>query len=351
MTFPFRSKNLAALDTFPVHAGRILGGLDPDTLVIGHAFENDVKMIADVCKKYSLALPEFDYIDTNVCYNALKGISGGEHSLAALGKEFGVEFDAHNPLEDARAALEVVRACCKASGGLYRFLDAYGVTPGGFYGGVIRRCVHKGMGEGALKKAANFNRVFDLTRKLGQGTGTAYHIDSAVLCARDMSELIRAILASGNRLAATPYAADAVITNNLSLRLSDNYLSLKAALKRFGIARSGYDFSPKKIRGEDGRAITLTEYYQRVCREFAAPGPLDGQTVAFAMSVERRDDFDDIIKRVVSLGGSVSPRVDKSDLFVVESLADLRRSLRSDGRIRAYKLNPSAKLTELSKLF
>ena len=347
MKFPFKLKDLKKRETFGGCSDAILGIISPRTLVIGHAFENDLRMIIDLCKKFSLREPTFDFLDTNVLYNAVTGESN-EHSLVSLGEKFGVEFSAHDPKEDARATLAVAKSIIGGKP-LGEFLREYKIHVGKFHNGVVRKCYAETLPAPRKKKIENHNAVFDTVEKLGQGTGEKYFIDNAITSEHDTTELITKILQSGFKVGASSYSADVVITNNLSLKADPKYITLKNALDRFSLYYSGYYFTPNKIRDEKNHPISLTEYYRRAFADIAGSGVLSGKSVYFSKGAERRREFDDLISGVIKNGGSINPRVDESDYFVVEKRSDIKNNL-ADGRLRAYLHGRKPELLEISEL-
>lgn len=347
MKFPFKLKDLKKRDTFGGYSDKILGLISKNTLVLGHAFENDLRMIIDVCHKFNLLLPSFDFLDTNVLYNAVSGETN-EHSLVSLGEKYGVEFSAHDPKEDARATLAVTKGCIGGKS-LEDFLQEYKITVGKLENGVVRKCYYDGMSEGRKQKINNHNAVFDTVMRLGQGKGTKYFIDNAITSEQNAVALAEKILLSGGQIVSSSYSADIVITNNLSLKADPKYISLKSALDRFSISYDGFDFTPNKIRDEKNHPISLTDYYKSAYKSYEGSGRLDGKGVAFSKGVERRRDFEELIIGVIQSGGSVCPRVDLSDYFVVENKSDIKKNF-SDGRIKAYLHGRKACLIQVDEL-
>ena len=347
MKFPFKLKDLKKRETFDKHSDTILGIISPRTLVIGHAFENDLRMIVDVCKKFGLKAPSFDFLDTNILYNAVYG-EFNEHALITLANKFGIEFAAHDPKEDARATLAVAKECLHGKK-LDCFLREYGISVGKFENGIIRKCLCDSMLDSRIKKIKNHNAVFDTVKRIGQGAGKSYFIDNAITSECDASALAEKILLSGGAVAASSYSADIVITNNLSLKADEKYISLKSALDCFSVPFDGFDFTPNKIRDEKNQPISLTEYYSLAYKQYEGNGAFDGKGVAFSKGAERLREFDDLVVGVIKNGGFIYPRVDIADYFVVEKKSDVKKSF-SDGRIRAYLHGKKAKLLDVDEL-
>jgi len=300
---------------------------------------NDISKASIAVLKSNLArLKDDNYAVSNSDYK----------SCLSLGEKYGVEFSAHDPKEDARATLAVAKGCLQGKS-LDAFLSEYGVHVGKFENGIVRKCYCGSFTAARKAKIENHNAVFDLVERLGQGDGQSYFIDNAITSECNASGLAEKILLSGGAVAASSYSADVVITNNLSLKADPKYISLKTALDRFSVPYDGYDFTPNKIRDESGKPISLTEYYSRAYKKFARDGALNGKSVAFSKGAERRRDFDDLVLGVIKNGGSICPRVDNADYFVVENKSDIKKNF-SDGRIKAYLHGRQATLMDIKEL-
>lgn len=347
MTFPFTSKDLAAYKTFDFYSGKLLNLIKPNTLIIGHAFENDIKMILDSCHKFGLKVPEFDYLDTNIIYNAVKDTQG-EHSLKNLADEFGIEFNAHDPKEDARAALLIAKKCIGELS-IGEFLIKFGVVPGGFKNNSVKKCYNASMSENKKQRVINFNKVYDCAAVMPYNkSGVAYYIDGAIASDCDTSALAKKLIENGCRLTASTYSADIVITNNLSLRGEEKYVPLKSMLIKLDIPFKNFDFAPHKVRDENGKAISLTDYYDRAYKDFKHDGEHSGKKFSFSKSSERRVDYESLIKKLITGGGTVHMQVNESDYFIVNKLSDLKS--RNDGRVRAYLMSKKPKVLEFDSL-
>lgn len=60
LKFPFKYSDLKPLAKFDGCASKLFELIDDDTLVIGHAIDNDVKMLTTACDHYGLKCPDFD---------------------------------------------------------------------------------------------------------------------------------------------------------------------------------------------------------------------------------------------------------------------------------------------------
>lgn len=87
----------------------------PDTLVIGHAVDSDVRMLNAACKKYRLPCIDFRFICTQLlykCYKNDKNVMG----LDKIADELGLTFQQHFSDEDAYMSLMTLRFLCKSTG-------------------------------------------------------------------------------------------------------------------------------------------------------------------------------------------------------------------------------------------
>ena len=73
-----------------------------------HNASFDMSVLKSVLQKYELSIPQFRYFCT--CSLARRTWSGLEsYSLTNLAEEFGIEYQAHNALEDAKACGKLVK--------------------------------------------------------------------------------------------------------------------------------------------------------------------------------------------------------------------------------------------------
>lgn len=347
MTLPFNYSELKSYPAFDGVADEIFGHIN-GALVIGHALENDIKMIADVSKKFNLKCPEFDFIDTNICYNAAKG-TVIEHSLTKLAEEFEIEFCAHNPAEDARAALEIIKKL--SCGNIYSFLDNFGITVGKFKNGLIRRGYYDAMPARQRERIFSYNCIYDAVEKFGQGGGESYFIVNPIAMEQDMRLVAAAILNAGGRLSTDSYCADITVTNDLYLCKTDfRTITLRETVEKYNLDTSVYDYTPKKVVGTDGKGISYQEYLNEHYKDYCCEGKYSGKLFCFSKDIERRHNFPEIVKNIFASGGKLTARMETDAIFVVESLSDINNNF-TDGRIIAFKRAGSKqKLLTLAEL-
>jgi DNA polymerase III epsilon subunit-like protein len=87
----------------------------PDTLVIGHAVDSDVRMLNAACERYKLKSLNFKFLCTQLLYKLFKG----EKEVKALGKiaaELELNFTEHNSEDDAWMSLKTLEFLVKQTG-------------------------------------------------------------------------------------------------------------------------------------------------------------------------------------------------------------------------------------------
>lgn len=332
LSFPFTGAEIRREKLFSEVADQLLSHLTKDTLVLGHAFDNDARMIIDVCAKYNIACPEFDYVDTNVLYNAITDESG-ERSLSKLAEKYGIEFNAHDPLEDARATMEVARAITE--GDLVKFLKKHNIEPSRlensliYKGGLPKTCAEQSVKMSRL----NLPFIIGSSQKHPQ---ELYYIDTAVLAKQNLTPLLVELTARGHGFTSTPFSSSCLVTNNLCLDAPPDTISLRALVFELGLDGQKFDFSPKRVRDARGKAISVEEYYKcALCGYSKKGGALSGKGVSFSKRVERSEHFENMLRAILSSGGKICFEVHDSDYFIVLDKEELKQQ--GDSRLRAYR--------------
>jgi hypothetical protein len=338
LKFPFTGAEIRTERVFGEVAHRLLSYLDEDTLVIGHAFENDAKMLIDACHKYNIMCPSFDFIDTNALYNAAFSVSG-ERSLSKLAAEFGIEFTAHDPLEDARAAYLSAEEIVK--GDLYGFLEKHGIEVSKVENGLVYRGLCADMTEEKKHKTGLYNKAFEFGRGIF-APDKRYYFEPNILSEQNLEEVLEALKNRGYGFSSTAFAADVIVTNNLFLGAEQKVRQFRSVLRELDLAGGKYDFSPKKVRDKDGKTIPLDEYYKKANAHLFKEGVLNKAKIAFSKGVEKSNKFETLVKRISLFGGYVSFNVQEADFFLIENAYEIKS--KSDGRIRAYRRSRAGRL-------
>lgn len=329
-TFPFTGAEIRAEKLFGEIADRFLQYIDENTLVIGHAFENDARMLIDACHKYNIKCPSFDFIDTNMLYNVVNEATG-EHSLSTLAEEFEFEFTAHDPLEDARATLEIAKKL--VAGDLYGYLQKYDIQPSRVSNSLIFRGTCCDYSAERNEKIARFNVAYNTSHDDASAT-KRFYFDNSLIQEQDLSAVAYELKQRGHSFVATRFASDVYVTNNLYTNLQYDVKSFRDLVGELKLYDENYDFSPKKVYGANNKPSTLDSFYENKYKRFEQSGDLNGKGVCFSKAVENGKHFDEICKSIVSRGGAIRFNVAYANIFIVNDRKELKEG--KDGRVRFY---------------
>ena len=132
IVLPYKYEDFKKYPTFKAQAERIYGLLqDEDTLVVGHAVQNDVKYLNLESHRFQLPSFSFRFADTQFLYMNVIGDFSRQYGLGIIAERLGVEFTPHRAVDDAYATMKVAQALCKAENcSLQSLIEKYGVTTG-----------------------------------------------------------------------------------------------------------------------------------------------------------------------------------------------------------------------------
>ena len=132
LVLPYKYEDFKKYPTFLDRKEQIYSLLqDKDTLVFGHAVQNDVKYLNLESHRFSLPSFDFSFGDTQFLYMNITGDFSKQLGLSAIADELGVEFTPHRAVDDAYATMKIAEAMCKAENtSLLGLLKKYGVTLG-----------------------------------------------------------------------------------------------------------------------------------------------------------------------------------------------------------------------------
>lgn len=132
LVLPYEYASFKKHPTFTQVADRIYGLLqDKDTLVFGHATQNDVKYLNLESLRFSLPSFSFAFADTQFLYMNRVGVFSRQFGLGSIAEELGVEFTAHRAVDDAYATMKVAEAMCLAERrSLSELMEKYEITLG-----------------------------------------------------------------------------------------------------------------------------------------------------------------------------------------------------------------------------
>ena len=332
LKFPFTGEEIRKEKLFGEVAHKLIRYLDDDTLVVGHAFDNDAKMLIDACHRYRIPCPSFDYVDTNVLYNA-EFKDTGEKALSKLAEKYGIEFTAHDPLEDARATLLVAKGI--TGGDMYGFLDKYGITPSRLQNSLLYKPCPPNADDAARERYRRINMPFEKGCKLA-APEELYHFDPAIVTGQDIEPVFDALIKRNCGFTSSAYSSDIHVTNNLITDCDAKDVLFRALILELGLSKTHeFDFTPKRVRGPNNKPIPADEYYRLTYEHLSAEGELSGRGVSFSKAVECKCEFDALLLAIVKNGGTICFDVHDSEIFVVTSREELKN--RFDGRLRQYR--------------
>ena len=132
IVLPYKYADFKNYPTFSKRAEKIYALLqDKNTLVVGHAVQNDVKYLNFESKRFSLPSFRFSFADTQFIYMNAIGDFSRQYGLGAIAESLGVDFTAHKAVDDAYATMRVAQALCQREGiGLTELIEKYAVTLG-----------------------------------------------------------------------------------------------------------------------------------------------------------------------------------------------------------------------------
>ncbi|MCI8434541.1 MAG: hypothetical protein HFK10_01060 [Clostridia bacterium] len=329
--FPFTFDDLKKEPTFGGAGRELFKLLEEDTLVVGHAIDNDVRMIIEACHHYKLPMPTFDFLDTVVVYSAVTGTQEAR-SLSHLAEQFGFEFEAHDPTEDAAATLEVLRRLLQqADCGLADLEEKFGFHFGRLEKGMMRRCYIESVSHKALKHIENQNALFDTVVKFDGNVEPKPGYNNRTFCFagslsadQDVSRVAERLLRAGGRITGCLHAADKTVTtciDEYEMAGQTDAIFFKTLVTDLGMTADdcdGLDFKPTKITALSGVNISYEEYLKKRYPT-AADGDMKGERFVFNSSADRLYIYEQLYREITSRGGSVTPRVRGARYFVLNT--------------------------------
>lgn len=132
IVLPYKYGEFKNYPTFPKRAEKIYALLqDKDTLVVGHAVQNDVKYLNLESKRFSLPSFVFSFADTQFIYMNVIGDFSRQFGLGAIAEALSVEFTPHRAVDDAYATMRVAKALCERENvGFLQLIEKYQVRLG-----------------------------------------------------------------------------------------------------------------------------------------------------------------------------------------------------------------------------
>ncbi|MCI9032234.1 MAG: hypothetical protein HFK09_06960 [Clostridia bacterium] len=350
LKFPFKYSDLKPLPKFDGCAKSLFDLMDEDTLVVGHAIDNDVKMLTTACDYYGIECPDFDYLDTNAVRSAIMG-EYSQIGLKTLAASYGFEFEAHNPAEDAAATLYVLKRMLEEKGIGIDEAESLGIKVGKVRNGLTRRCELNCMSANARLHNDNYNAVFDAVMEAceegvnrdGAMRGVKMTIDPKLRTSRDLYSLIKWATLEGARVLGEPRKADFTLSSELDFS-NDRTMSLRMFVDRFGVpesVREKLDFFPNKVTDESGEIVSYMQYLKSKSKKPAVRGVR--ATYCFAREIERRYEFEELALKLFGMGARICFMPENRVTFVVDCKERLKDS--SDHKVVMFnRIAPSRKV-------
>lgn len=356
--FPFTFADLQHEPTFGKAAKELFELLTPDTLVVGHAVDNDVRMIIEACNHFHIPMPTFDFLDTVVLNAAVSGIQEAR-SLSHLAEQYGFAFEAHDPTEDAAATLEVLRRLLSESGcTLDKLSEKYGFVLGRLEKGMMRRCTSDAVTGKARKHIDNHNALFDTVVGFDGAIEPKPQFHNRTFCFvgslaadQNLAPVAARILRAGGKITDCINAADRTVTTAIDeYEMAGQtdavyFKSLVAALGLTDADCDGLDFKPTKITSLAGVNISYEEYLKKKY-PVAESGDLKGVRIVFNSSADRLFAYERLYREITSRGGTVTPRVRGARYFVLNTPEQIDDS--KDLRIQALKSRAGRNVTVIA---
>ena len=132
IVLPYKYADFKNYPTFLQRADKIYSLLqDKNTLVVGHAVQNDVKYLNLESKRFHLPSFRFSFADTQFIYMNAIGDFSRQFGLGAIAESLGVDFTAHKAVDDAYATMRVAQTLCqRESVSLLGLIEKYSVRLG-----------------------------------------------------------------------------------------------------------------------------------------------------------------------------------------------------------------------------
>ena len=359
ITFPYTMEDLRHELPFKENHKFLTDLLDEDTIVIGHAINNDIAMLISAVNKFGLKEPKFQYIDSNTIYSVYKGINK-DTSLKTIADEFGIEYNEHDPSEDARATLEVVREIAKRENTTFLgLLEKYKVNIGFVTNSHSYKTYSELMPDKLVKKMQYINeslKYFDSKVTTHRANPIKYHFDANIFAQFDISELLDAIAKKGDMIVESTHIA------HYDVKFTDRdidekgKISLKQLYSRYSI---DYDIN-KLIRKNNiheyikGFFITkrnvelLAQFREVVKSTKIKDNSLKCRRVAISKAVEKFVGYDKIFREIASRNGRFTPYINQANYLIIYNDNELQENPYSCRKITAFNKQEQSKIRLLT---
>lgn len=367
INFPFTIKDLRKEKLFKQNHKFLTDLLTEDTLVIGHAVNNDISMLIAACIKFGIKMPSFNYIDSNVIYSVYKN-EFKETSLKTIADEFGIEYIEHDPSEDARATLAAIREIAKRENtDLNGLIEKYGIVVGKVKNMHTYKTYSTKMNDKTVNKMQYINSTleyFDSIENDDNAREKRYHIDCNVFAQFDTKPLMYAMAKSGARLVDCARNAHCDVRFAKMPKPNCGKISLLDLYKHFNVE---YDIN-KMLRSDNvheyingffisKRNADLTQQFKEVLKSTAKKdNALKLRRVCISKGIEKLVGYDRVFRMIAEHNGKFTAYFDQANYLVVLDREEVEKDPYSCKKIESIskrdEQNPIKILTydELEKI-
>lgn len=114
---------------------------DPDTLVVGHAVDSDVRMLNAACAKNKLPSINFNFLCTQLLYKLYKGEKDVK-ALCKIAQDIGLSFHEHNSEDDAWMSMQTLKYLVQQTQcDVAQLMEQYAIRIGNNSNFEMSRCV------------------------------------------------------------------------------------------------------------------------------------------------------------------------------------------------------------------
>ncbi len=327
--FPFTIKDLKEEPMLPEAYRDFSEYLDGSYLVVGHDIEQDILMFTAACRRNNIPCPEFSYIDSQLLYMLFRKEDqiSGLHKCAEF---FGIEYAEHDPVEDARASLEVIRHICMAENLTFpELLKAYHIELGELKHLCLKRIYSDLLPAPMRIRIQKMNSYFEQlvhpapVREAGPFHKRFVCIEDGLLQRFNLIPIIRKLQENGATLTKFPRLADVIVTSKSEEK---KQISLETLLKKMGLKDRVSKYRDRQFELGLALAQGKREALFHVAKEItpnpdAVNSPIYKKRISLSDELEQRNDFLEIVHHLADLGAQFTRVISKSDCFLLSDRA------------------------------
>mgnify|MGYP001053935716 CR=1 FL=1 len=349
INFPFTIKDLRKEKVFKCNHRFLTDLLTEDTLVIGHAINNDISMLIAACLKFRIKMPTFNYIDSNVVYSVYKN-EFKETSLKTIADEFGIEYVEHDPSEDARATLAAVREIAKRENtDLNGLIEKYGIVVGKVKNMHAYKTYSTKMNDKTVNKMQYVNSTLEyfdsIERDENAKCRQRFHIDDNILAQFDTRPLMQAMAKDGAKLMDCARNAQFDVKFGKAAGSQPRKKMLYEIYEQFGVEYNVY----KMLRSDNvheyisgffvgKRNSDLTKQFKEVLRSTVKKdNALKLRRICISKGIEKLVGYDRVFRTIAEHNGKFSAYMDQAHYLIVLDKEELENDTYSCKKIESLK--------------